>query len=61
MLPTMQGLVENAMYISQGGIPMYEGDVSYQWSCVWRLILICCMINQYKPHLTRRENSMYSY
>ena len=33
MLPTMQALVEDAMYVSQGDIPMSEGDTAYHWSC----------------------------
>ena len=39
MLQTMQGLVEYAMYISQGGIPISGGDDVYQWICAWRLSL----------------------
>ena len=33
MCPTVQGLVEDVMYVSQGKIPIYEGGATYQWSC----------------------------
>ena len=36
MLKTMQGLVEDTMYVYQGKIKMSVGDATYQWSCVWR-------------------------
>ena len=29
MLPTMQGLVEDVMYVSQGGIPMSTEEVMF--------------------------------
>ena len=38
MLPTMQGLVEDEMYISQGGTPMSGGDYVYKWICAWHLV-----------------------
>ena len=34
MLPTMQELMEDAMYIYQGGLPMYLRDAAYHWICV---------------------------
>ena len=46
MLPTMQLLVEDAMYVSQGGIEMYVGYVAYQWICEYPLSLPHSMINQ---------------
>ena len=49
MLPTMQGLVKDAVYVSQGKIPMYVGDAAYRWSCVWHLSLPHGMINYYEP------------
>ena len=46
MLPTMQGLVEDMLYVFQSGILMSVGDSVYQCSFVWRLILPHNLINQ---------------
>ena len=46
MMPTVQGLVEDAMCIYQGGMPMYGGDAAYKWHCAWILILPYGIINQ---------------
>ena len=43
--PTMQGLVEDVIYVSQGGLPMSRGDAAYQWICAWRLSLPHGLIN----------------
>ena len=43
---TMQILAEDAMYVSQGYIPMLGGDAAYQRRCAWRLSLPHDMINQ---------------
>ena len=45
MLPTMQVLVEDEMYVSQGGILMYGGDDAYPLICAWSLILPHGLIN----------------
>ena len=45
MLPTMQGLVEDVMYFSQGKIPIPGGDATYQY--IYRSpVLPHGMINQ---------------
>ena len=46
MIPTMQGLVEDVMYVYQGEIPMSGVDDVYQWMCACRLILPRSLINQ---------------
>ena len=46
MLTTMQVLVEDVMYVSQGGITMSGGDALYYWSCSWCMRLPHGMINQ---------------
>ena len=46
LYPTMQVLVEDAMYVSQGNIPMYGGDAEYKWICDWILSLPHGLINQ---------------
>ena len=43
MIPTMQGLVEYAMYIYQGDMLMYRGDYEYRgWSVPgdWSTIVV---------------------
>ena len=45
MIPTMQGLVEDMMYVSQGGIPRSRGDAMYKRICAWRLGLPHGIIN----------------
>ena len=47
MLPTMQGLVEDVMYVYQGGIPMSVGYDTYKWVCAWSLSLPHGLISQY--------------
>ena len=61
MLPTMQGLVEDVIYVSQGGIPISGGDAAYQWNCAWHLIIPHGLINQFEPQLTRSEDYLQSY
>ena len=39
MLTTMQGLVENEIYVSYGKIPIFVGGAAYQWIFAWRLSL----------------------
>ena len=46
MLPTMQGLVEYAMYVSRGGLPMSVRDTEYQWIFTWRPSSPHGLINQ---------------
>ena len=38
MLPTMQGLVEDEMYVYQAGIKIYGEDADYQWICAWIMV-----------------------
>ena len=57
----MKGLVENAMNVSQGKMPMYGGDAEYQWSCAWHLRLSHDLISKYEPQLNHREDSLQSY
>ena len=45
IIPTIQGLVEYAMYVSQDNIPMYGGDDVYQW-ILRHLVLTHGIINQ---------------
>ena len=61
MLPNMQGLVEDAMYVAQGVIPMStEGIIFYQWS--YRIpILPHSLINQQAYLRTRSEDSLKIY
>ena len=61
MLTTMQGLEEDAMYVSQGEIPIYGGDDVYQWSCDCFLSLPQVFINQWEPQLTHSEASLQIY
>ena len=61
MLPTMQGLVEGVMYVSQGEIPISVGNDAYNWICARRLSLPHGMISHYEPHITRREASLKRY
>ena len=44
--PTMQGLLEDGMYVSSGDIPVSVGCVVYWWSCAWYLRLTHGLINQ---------------
>ena len=46
MLSNTQRLVEDVMYLYQGGMPMYVVDYAYQWICAWCLILPHGLINQ---------------
>ena len=46
MMPSMQGLVEDAIYVSQVKIPIFGGDAAYQWICAWLLRLPRGLINQ---------------
>ena len=59
--PNMKGLMEYAMYVSQGKTPMSWGDSVYQWICDWILRLPHGLINQYEHKLTRIEASMQIY
>ena len=58
MLPAIQVLVGDVMYVSQGGIPMFGGGGAYQWSCAWHMSLPHGIINQYETQLTRRKYSL---
>ena len=42
----MQELVEDALYVSQGKIPMYRKYSEYQCIYAWRLILTYGLIKQ---------------
>ena len=46
MLPTMQVLVEDVMYVFKGGIPMSVWGSEYQLICAWPLSLPIGLINQ---------------
>ena len=52
MIPIMQGLVKDAIYVSQGGIKISGGDAAYQWNCSWRMSLPTGMIKKYEPQMT---------
>ena len=45
MLPNMQGLVEDVMCFSQGGVIFSGGDSAYQCNYYWFLSLYHVLIN----------------
>ena len=44
--PTMQGLVKDVLYVSQGKVTMSGRYYEYHWICAWRLRLPRGLINQ---------------
>ena len=57
----MKGVVEDAMYVSQGGLSMYGRDAEYQWICAWCLSLSHVLINHYEPRITHSEAFLQIY
>ena len=57
----MHVLVEDVMYVSQGGLLMSGGCAVYQLSWAWCLILPCSLVNQKEPQITCSEASLKNY